>query len=54
MTNFINDRLFLIDPRGENTELKNPEFKYGLVFYNRNCKPNALFNGAEETNFLTQ
>ena len=38
MTNFVSDRLFVIDPMGERSELMNDEFKYGIVFYNRNCK----------------
>ena len=37
MTNYVSDRLFVIDPQGEKSEMMNNEFKYGIVFYNSNC-----------------
>ena len=38
MTNYVSDRIFVIDPRSEISELMNVDFKYGIVLYNRNCK----------------
>lgn len=45
MTNYVSDRLFVIDPLGEKSELMNGEFKYGIVFYNSNCKSNSSKKG---------
>ena len=37
LTNFVIDRLFVIDPMGETSLMMNNEFKYAVVFYNSNC-----------------
>ena len=48
MTNYVSDRLFVTDPLGEKSEMMNNEFKYGIVFYNPNCKSNAKKGTADE------
>ena len=45
MTNYVSDRLFVTDPLGEKSEMMNNEFKYGIVFYNPNCKSNTTNKG---------
>ena len=56
MTNYVGDRIIAIDSFGEKAEIMNDQFKYGVVFYNRNCKSSFLTSVMEgsETHFLNQ